>query len=522
VVVDCQAKTTPISPNIYGVAFDPQRANDDTAHHLKATIRRWGGNLSTRYNWKLGNAWNTASDWYFRNVNYTSNPRWHYNDFLKQQRQWGMQTALTVPMLGFVAKDTSSSGFPRTQFPQQQAFDPHHPQHGNGTGIDGKPLKPGPPSLSSIPAPPEMMGEWVEAIRKEEKQKGYARSVHLYFLDNEPNLWNQTHRDVHPEPLSYDELLEKTIATIRAIRKADPEALIAGPCEWGWTNFFWSAKDIAGGGPRLAPDRRAHGDVPLVPWYLKKLYEHQQKTKERMLDVLDLHHYPQGQGVGIGEEGAVDAQTSALRLRMTRSLWDANYKEESWVNEKMRLIPRMREWVAENYPGLKLSIGEYNFGAENHASGGLAQAEALGRFAQEGLDYAFIWYYPKKGSAAAQGFQAFRNYDGKGGSFLEYFLPSTAPDDISAFVSTNADKNKLVVVLLNLNASKPQTLSLALQNCGPTQERRQFVTQFDAKGLAQMQAQPEDILHLPPFSLAVVELSLEKEKRVEKEALKTP
>ena len=513
IAVDCQASPRPINPNIYGVAFDPQRAGDDTAHHLKATARRWGGNLSTRFNWKLGNAWNTAFDWYFRNVNYTGNPQWHYNVFLKQQRQWGMQTALTIPMLGWVAKDTSSGGFPRSQFPQQQAFEPHHPQFGNGMGLNGKPLKAGSPTLTSIPAPPEMMGEWVKAIIKEDKAKGHGRSVHLYFLDNEPNLWNQTHRDVYPEPLSYEGLLEKTIATIRAIRKADPEAIIAGPCEWGWTNFFWSAKDIAEGGPRLAPDRRAHGNVPLVPWYLKKLYEHQQKTGERMLDVLDLHHYPQGQGVGIGEEGGTDAQTSALRLRMTRSLWDPSYTEESWVNEKMRLIPLMREWVAENYPGLKLSIGEYNFGAENHPSGGLAQAEALGRFAQEGLDYAFAWYYPKKGSAAAQGFHAFRNYDGKGAQFLNHFLPSTTPKEVSAFVSTNTAKDKLVMVVLNLNASKPQSLALELQNCGAVKQSRQFVTRFDAAGLVQAQTEPSGTLRLPPFSLAVVELHVGGEKQ---------
>ncbi|MCL2178686.1 MAG: glycoside hydrolase family 44 protein [Cystobacterineae bacterium] len=506
--VDCQTKTTPISPFIYGVAFDPQRANDDTAYHLGATTRRWGGNLSSRFNWKLGNAWNTASDWYFRNVNYTGNPRWHYNDFLKQQRQWKMQTALSIPMLGWVAKDTVSAGFPKKQFPNQQAFEPQHPQFGNGVGLNGKPLKPGSPLLTSTPAPPEMMGEWVKTLQKEDAAKGHGRSIHLYFLDNEPNLWNQTHRDIYPEPLSYDALLEKTIATIRAIRKADPQALIAGPCEWGWTNFFWSAKDIAEGGPLLAPDRRAHGGEPLVPWYLKKLYEHQQTTGEHMLDVLDLHHYPQGQGVGIGEEGGTDAQTNALRLRMTRSLWDATYKEESWVNEKMHLIPRMRAWVAQNYPGLKLSIGEYNFGAENHPSGGLAQAEALGRFAQEGLDYAFAWYYPKKSSAAAQAFRAFRNYDGKGAQFLDNFVPSTAPAEVSVFVSSNTAKNKLVWVVLNLSASKPQTLALSLKNCRPIKQQRHFITRFDAAGLVETSAKPADTLHLPPFSLAVVELSL--------------
>ena len=53
-----------------------------------------------------------------------------------------------------------------------------------------------------------------------------------YILDNEPTLWSATHRDVHPEPTGYDELLERTIAYASAVRRADPNAKIAGPAEW--------------------------------------------------------------------------------------------------------------------------------------------------------------------------------------------------------------------------------------------------------------------------------------------------
>jgi len=513
--VDCQAKARPISPGIYGVAFNPQLAEDDTALYLGATARRWGGNPSSRYNWKLGNAWNAAADWYFRNLNYTHNPEWSYKNFLHQQRQWGLHTALTLPMLGWVAKDTTSFGFPRELFPRQQAFEKYHPRIGNGLSPRGKPLRPGPPSLTSVPAPPERVGEWVQAIREADIAQGHGRSVHLYFLDNEPNLWHKTHRDVHPKPLGYSDLLEKTIALIRALRKVDPEAVVAGPCEWGWTHFFWSAKDMAEGGKRLAPDRRAHGNVPLVPWYLQKLYEHQQNTGERMLDVLDLHHYPQGPGVWNAQGGKVDEKTNALRLRATRALWDENYKDESWVRDSIQLIPRMRAWVEEHYPGLQLSIGEYNFGGENHPSGGLAQAEALGRFAQEGLHHAFSWPLPKKGSAAAQGFRAFRNYDGNGARFLDYFLPSHTSQEVSAFVSsfasTNAQRSQLTLVLLNLHASNPQTLSLSLQRCGPVVQARQFITRFGEAGLVQTQATTDTLL-LPPYSLVVLELHMQGEE----------
>ena len=46
-----------------------------------------------------------------------------------------------------------------------------------------------------------------------------------FALDNEPMLWNSTHRDVHPDPVTYDELLDRTIRYGSAVRAADPDAV---------------------------------------------------------------------------------------------------------------------------------------------------------------------------------------------------------------------------------------------------------------------------------------------------------
>src|SRR5262249_30278354 len=72
--------------------------------------------------------------------------------------------------------------------------------------------------------------------------------VGLYCLDNEPMLWNSTHRDVHPQPTSYDEMRNQTIAYASAIKAVDSTAQTLGPVEWGWTGYFWSALDAAPGG----------------------------------------------------------------------------------------------------------------------------------------------------------------------------------------------------------------------------------------------------------------------------------
>ncbi|RKG95562.1 GH44 family glycoside hydrolase EpsB [Corallococcus carmarthensis] len=500
-LIDCSAPSKPINPLIYGIALDGNKETSDTHQwKLGATIRRWGGNPTSRYNWKLGRAWNTGNDWYFRNVQLGFGA----DDFLESNRKNNVQSALTLPLIGWVAKDTSSVGFPVSSFGPQQAQDDTEPAGGNGVRRDGTPLVPGAATTTSVQAPPEFISEWVKSL------KAAKRGVNMYILDNEPALWSSTHRDVHPEPLTYDELLKRTIDYGTAVRKADPDAVIAGPAEWGWTNYFWSAADFAPGRPPYT-DRRAHGDVALLPWYLRELRDYEKKTGVRLLDVVDVHFYPQS-NVGLGLEGATDPDTNARRIRSTRALWDPTYKDESWISEPIQLIPRVKQWISENYPGRGMSIGEYNFGAMKHMSGGLAQAEALGRFGQQGLTSAFFWQYPAENSPTFWAFRAYRDFDGRGGRFQDNGLATTAPEGTSLFASRDASGKKLTAVLLNFDPEQPAQAQLEFKGCGSLNTVRVmgysgapggFTEQATGKKAEQALSQ-----RLPPYSITVLDLTV--------------
>ncbi|HEY3449725.1 MAG TPA: glycoside hydrolase family 44 protein [Myxococcales bacterium] len=506
--VDCRAPAKPISPLIYGIAYDA-RLDPKESHQfqLGATARRWGGNITSRYNWELGNAWNTGNDWFFRNVSF-GKPGFTYDDFLRDNQQHRFATALTVPMLGWVAKDRESASFPVSQHGRQRRTDPYQGDAGDGFTPGGDAIPPGPPTRTSVAMSAADVGRWVAAIREKDRARG-VRSVEHYILDNEPALWNSTHRDVHPEPLTYDELLEKTLAYGSAVRRADPEGVIAGPAEWGWPAYFFSAADAVAGF-RSKPDRRAHGDVPLLQWYLRKLAEHEVTTGEGLLDVVDVHFYPQGDGLQHGTGGRTDPDTNARRIRATRALWDPSYVDESWIGEPVKLIPRLQEWIDQEYPGRKISIGEWSFGAENHPSGGLALAEALGRFGQQGVDSAYYWTYPAKDSFAFQAFRAYRDYDGKGARFLDFSLRTRASEGTSVFASRDASGKRLVLVALNFDPDKPAEASLELEGCGAATVRRSFTMRSDAPVLAQQaRASPvEKPLDLAPYSVNVYELEL--------------
>ncbi len=519
--VTCDEDGARIDERIYGVAFAPRTTKQD-AHqwNLGATARRWGGNPTERFNWKIGNAWNTANDWFFMNVNYTGDDAWTWRTFLDESRAKNMKTALTLPIMGWVAKDHTSYSFPVKDFGQQQRSDPHNGDAGNGKSIEGKALAPGPATRTSLEVGPAFVASWIQEIKVGDAERG-GKSVHTYILGNEPMLWNTTHRDVHPKPVTYDELLERTIAYGTAIRKADPDARIAGPALWGWPAYFYSAADAAAGF-RLRPDRRRHGDVPLLEWYLRELHKHEKNTGVKILDAVDVHFYPQGEV----HNDRTDPETAAKRVRSTRSLWDPRYPDESWINEPIRLIPRMREIIARNYPGLDLIIGEYNFGGEKHMSGALALAEALGRFGQLGVDEAYYWWYPPSGSPAFWAFRAFRNYDESGARFLDRSVPGQAPDGTSLFASLNDDGSKVVAIALNFSPDEGLDAKLRLRGCRAPANVRVFSLSEQKHGLVHgTSAFKGDVVRalLPPYSVNVFEVTLKaQEKQAAAEPQKYP
>ncbi len=492
--VECEKATTPIDARIYGIARGVG-SSGESGHRV-------GGNAMTRLNWDAGNLWNAGSDWFFEN-HAGKDGVW---DWIAGARKNGLNLALVVPMIGWVAKDGTSVGFPTSKFGKQQKHDPQRPEAGDGFSPDGKPLDPLPPTHTSVEASPATVEKWIRRVRESDGGQA-AQSPHIYILDNEPSLWNTTHRDVHPQPVSYDELLRRTIDYGTAIRRADPEGVLAGPAEWGWSAYFYSAKDLASGWDRR-PDRLAHGNVPLVPWYLQRLAAYEKEHGVRLLDLLDLHFYPAAEGV-YGDRAATDERTAALRIRSTRALWDPEYRDESWINEHVKLIPRMKDWIAQNYPGRGIMFGEWSFGAHDHVSGALAIAETLGRFGQHGVSAAYYWDTLPEGSAGYYAFRAFRNFDGRGAKFLELSVPTQALPGISLFASTDRAKDNLVLVLLNNEPRTAFHADIDVSRCGAVEPRRVFSYEEGGQGLVERPPAEKPRVRelLPPYSITVIELA---------------
>ncbi|MBL0222516.1 MAG: hypothetical protein IPQ17_07215 [Xanthomonadales bacterium] len=71
------------------------------------------------------------------------------------------------------------------------------------------------------------------------------------------------HRDVHPAPLTYDEIWQRTVTYASAIKAQDPAAKILGPVTWGYCDLFGSAADNCLDGDDRAA--RRHSVRAVVP-----------------------------------------------------------------------------------------------------------------------------------------------------------------------------------------------------------------------------------------------------------------
>ncbi|TWJ20411.1 fibronectin type III domain protein [Micromonospora endolithica] len=452
--VDVTAGRHPISPYVYGMNF----ASEELARDIRLPVNRYGGNATTRYNFR-NDTTNRASDWYFENIpndnpDPASLPKGSDSDeFVAANKATGTGTLMTLPMIGWVAKDRARAcGFSVAKYGPQESTDQWAPDCGNGKKPDGTPITGNDPTDTSVAVGPEYAADFVTHLKT---QFGGAADggVQFYNLDNEPDLWHATHRDVRPEGLGYDELRDRTYAYAAAIKGADPDAKTLGPVGWGLNSIRFSGldQDVCSrtGCWSNPPDRAAHDGQELGPWYLDQMRAYEQEHGERILDYFDIHIYPQQAGVHSNEPG--DAATQERRLRSTRQLWDPTYVDESWIDQPVRMIPRMRELVDRHYPGTKVAITEYNWGAYGHLNGALTQADILGIFGREGLDMANLWTAPEADQPVAHAFRIYRNYDGRGGAFGDTSVRATSADQgkLAIYAAERSGDGALTMVVVN-------------------------------------------------------------------------
>ncbi len=512
IAVDADLDRHAIDPRIYGVnnGTGPDLAD------LNCPLTRLGGTFASRYNW-TNNAYNRGNDYFFESIvedgGDTTAGR-HADDFVASASANGSAAYMTIPMVGYVAA-VGAGGENQCSFPDPDPTFGFQVSAADGCGNGcarggsgypfcdtGTPITGNDPTLADVAADETFQANWVQHLI-DTHGTAVNGGLRYYGYDNEPSIWYLSHRDVHPNGASMDEVRDKIVAYGHMIRSRDADAVLLGPEEFNWDGYFTSGADgkcywdhqlDANAACTLDGDRNAlgHDGADYIPWLLGALQQHQTDTGERVLDVLSVHFYPQGDGNGAHQEFSNDisSTTQLLRNRSTRSLWDPAYVDQSYMGAEpnggdggvLKVIPRLKGWVNTYYPGTLVGLSEYSWGPycyfgqsesacqqiRNSMGGATVQADLLGIFGREGLDLAARWEIPDTGSAAYKAFKMYRNYDGTKATFGDTSVRATVPnaDKVSAFAAQRAGVGAdgaltIMVVSKALSGTTAATITVA-------------------------------------------------------------
>ncbi len=449
--INTDVNRTPISKYVYGT--------NDTGNS-NYTVVRSGGNRLTAYNWE--NNWsNAGNDWYYENdqeMSSSSIPGYAItNDFRDLCVANHQDSIVTVQMAGYVSAPIWVQINLATQSAPSIYFYPV-------VFAKGSPFcnPPGSPNTSDGVV---YMDEFVNFLVSKYGHGGDPNGVKFYCMDNEPDLWDSTHPEVHPAATGCAEYKNKSVAISLAVKNVDPNAQMLGPVSYGFNGYysFQNAPDWA------AP--LSAGYSWFLDYYLDKMDANSSVAGKRLLDALDVHWYPEAQDTPDFTDGnriTNDIRTTAMynaRMQAPRTLWDPTYVgangENSWINEwyssYLPIIPRIQKSINTYYPDTNLTITEYAYGGETHYSGGIATTDVLGIFGKYGVYLASYW---GDGNYVDAAVKIYTNYDNNKSTFGDTEVYSTMSDtaDSSIYASVfNGYTCEMHLIVINKNITNAIT-----------------------------------------------------------------
>lgn len=435
-----------ISPYIYGIN-DNTDLSDVTVNAVKQP-----GNLLTSYNWET-NYYNTGSE--KGNLNNFSladdyskdeldKPGILAYDLMKKADKYDIPMKLTtLPMMGYVAADSygevkvenSIVRFLNTSFNKADSYLLVPNKNDDKVYID----------------------EYISYLVSKYNDASNG-GFNGYFLDSEPEYWNERFNILKPDQLTAQELMSKSIQLSLTVKNIDPDAVVFGPSVRNISSYV---------NMNNSNDWQNYSDnyTWFIDFYLSSFYEAEKQSGRRTLDVLDLHYFTEaytmvGTPVIIGN----DTLSNSERIQSVRTLWDSTYTENSspvLLNKQHTpIIPTVQASIRMYYPDTKLSFSEYSFGGGSNISGGIAQADVLGIFAANDVYMAGL--VPDIScSYQKSAINLYTNYDGEGSSFGETLVKSdNGGDTFSSVYSSVSDKfeKTLKSVIINKDVNEKKTL----------------------------------------------------------------
>ena len=446
--VQTDVNRTPISPYVYGSNW-----GSDTDY----TARRSGGNRMTAYNWE-NNYSNAGNDWYFSNDNYLVSglpsgqqliPGIAITTFQDQALSQNQASVVTLQMAGYVSADGNGDVNLTTETAPSVRFK-------KVVFAKGAPFC-SPPGSPNVTDANVYIDEFVNFLVNKYGHAGEPNGVKFYDLDNEPDIWSSTHKEVHPAATGCAEYKNLSTAVSLAVKNVDPNAQILGPVSYGFTGYlqFQNAADWTS---------VKNGYSWFLDYYLDKMKADANTAGKRLLDGLDVHWYPEARdGTGDSDGNRIVDVPSVYsrancnaRMQAPRTLWDTTYTEVSWIahwdRSYLPILPRLKLSINTYYPDTNLDITEYAYGGESHYSGGIATTDVLGIFGKYGVQLATYW---GDGNYVNAAIRMYRKYDFRtNATFGDTNVPATLAGDVNTSIYASifdSNNNELHLIVLNKN-----------------------------------------------------------------------
>jgi hypothetical protein len=198
VTIDVLANRHTISPYLYGGSYPNDTA---TITDSGLSVVRWGGNATSRYNWKSQTS-NSANDYYFSDYTYTEIGDSDSVKFIQDAKAAGTNPLMTMVMLDWVSRGDPANNtgngqlysYSVAKYGAQCKVRPDNSDAGNGQATDcstniagNDPNDAHVPILddNSTPCPSSARGpcvyrqDWTNAIAA-----AFGSSPHFYDMDN--------------------------------------------------------------------------------------------------------------------------------------------------------------------------------------------------------------------------------------------------------------------------------------------------------------------------------------------------
>ena len=458
ITVDANAGRKAISPYIYGknnnVSDDPSTPTTAAEWKFLRDVglrfsRENGGNNSSRYNWRKKMA--CHPDWY-NNV-YLHN--WDYaaqklKDSLPDaQGMWGFQ------LLGKAASNNTNNF-------NDWAYNGSNWWSGVQQNLAGGGVPNGAGgSIATTAGNPNLYTQnWPadSTVKILDHWFGVGglglnnAKVQYWSMDNEADIWSDTHDDVMSTQPTAEAFMQLYFSVAKIARAKFPNIKLTGPVpasEWQW--YAWNnTKVVAMNGQSYT----------WLEFFIKRISEEQAASGIRLLDVIDIHSYP-------NESNSADVvQLHRIYFDTTYSYPGANGVKTTaasgWDNTITQefVFERCNRWLNQymgpNH-GVSFAVSEYGFTHVNANISSVSYASVLGTFADNGVAFFTPWYW---NIGQWETMHLFSKY----AKTTRVKSVSNQELNVSAYSSVNTTNDSMTMILVNRHLTSAKTVSVTLSN----------------------------------------------------------